>query len=286
MSDDELRKLPPTPLPAVQLSRPSPRLRGKKMSQPNPPTSPAQRPAYWVSPSAMKRTSIPLLNVHRPGDDEDEDEEDATQRLETAVRKISRGSPNLQRSPGGGTVSASVVASTAAVSEPIRLEGLSGLARGYEQYRESLTYYRPTSAEFGEASSDDLSSEWESGASDVEQNNNNLPARPMTPMNHLLHEISSATEEARKRAAAAAAAVETANNQLARIKLEQEARNRKAEDGEKESEAETRARGNDSPPPRKLVLPPPSAQRADQPKRVGIKTRYREMGPSKRLCFN
>ena len=39
--------------------------------------------------------------------------------------------------------------------------GLSGLARGYEQYRESLISLRPAT-EFGEASSDDLSSEWES----------------------------------------------------------------------------------------------------------------------------
>jgi hypothetical protein len=41
--------------------------------------------------------------------------------------------------------------------------GLSGLARGYEQYRESLMSLRPAT-EFGEASSDDLSSEWESSS--------------------------------------------------------------------------------------------------------------------------
>ena len=41
--------------------------------------------------------------------------------------------------------------------------GLSGLAKGYEQYRESLTTLRPTT-EFGEPSSDDLSSEWESSS--------------------------------------------------------------------------------------------------------------------------
>jgi hypothetical protein len=40
---------------------------------------------------------------------------------------------------------------------------LSGLAKGYEQYRESLTQLRPTT-EFGEPSSDDLSSEWESSS--------------------------------------------------------------------------------------------------------------------------
>ena len=41
--------------------------------------------------------------------------------------------------------------------------GLSGLAKGYEQYRESLTSLRPTT-EYGEPSSDDLSSEWESSS--------------------------------------------------------------------------------------------------------------------------
>ena len=43
--------------------------------------------------------------------------------------------------------------------------GLSGLAKGYEQYRESLTFLRPTT-EFGEPSSDDLSSEWDESSNE------------------------------------------------------------------------------------------------------------------------
>ncbi|TRY71835.1 hypothetical protein TCAL_10393 [Tigriopus californicus] len=82
-----------------------------------------------------------------------EDDTDAVKCLESAARKISRGSPS--RSPNRH-------------SSP-RMGGLVGLARGYEQYRESLRYLTPT-VEYGEASSDDLSSEWES--SDVEGNNN------------------------------------------------------------------------------------------------------------------
>ena len=93
---------------------------------------------------------------------EEDEEEDVTKSLETAVRKISRGnSPNpLRSSPNMFSSDLS-----------LRIGGLSGLARGYEQYRESLTFLRPM-VEFGEASSDDLSSEWES-SSDVENNNNN-----------------------------------------------------------------------------------------------------------------
>ena len=64
-----------------------------------------------------------------------------TKSLESAVRKISRGSSPNHLSPE-------------------IYSGLSGLAKGYEQYRESLTFLRPTT-EFGEPSSDDLSSEWD-----------------------------------------------------------------------------------------------------------------------------
>jgi len=71
---------------------------------------------------------------------------EVTQSLESAVRKISRTSPSRGQELGG-----------------IRA-GLAILARGYEQYREGIQLLRPT--EFGEASSDDLSSEWES--SDLE----------------------------------------------------------------------------------------------------------------------
>ena len=71
-----------------------------------------------------------------------------TQSLESAVRKLSRTSPNRNEMTG------------------IRA-GLAILARGYEQYREGIQLLRPT--EFGEASSDDLSSEWESA--DLDNNN-------------------------------------------------------------------------------------------------------------------
>ena len=80
-----------------------------------------------------------------------------TQSLESAVRKLSRTSPNRSEMTG------------------IRA-GLAILARGYEQYREGIQLLRPT--EFGEASSDDLSSEWESA--DLE-NNNHSPASSSSP---------------------------------------------------------------------------------------------------------
>jgi hypothetical protein len=232
------------------------------MSQPNPPTR-SYRP-----PGGRKKTSIPTLKFHSM-----EDSEDATQRLETAVRKISRGSPNPQRPPTVCHV------------------GLDGLARGYEQYRESLTCFRLTT-EFGEASSDDLSSEWESSSSDVEHNNNSIVQRPMTPLlenTTTSNDLGSRTtsEELQKKAMLA---VETANNQLAMSKLKHlEAKVGVVLEADKESvkEEESKATetakrpppplpipgprplpGSESPPPRKLVLPPPSAQRADQPKRV------------------
>ena len=69
-----------------------------------------------------------------------------TQSLESAVRKLSRSSPNRS---GGQDM-------------PGIRAGLAILARGYEQYREGIHLLNPT--EFGEASSDDLSSEWESSA--------------------------------------------------------------------------------------------------------------------------
>jgi len=91
-----------------------------------------------------------------------EDEvDDVTRSLERTVRKISRGG-----SPGRG-----LFGSSAGRYGHYEV-GLSGLARGYEQYRESLLTLRPAT-EYGEASSDDLSSEWDN--SDAE-NNNNAPA--------------------------------------------------------------------------------------------------------------
>ena len=73
-------------------------------------------------------------------------EEDVTKSLESAVRKMSRGSSPNHLSPEF-------------------YSGLSGLAKGYEQYRESLTFLRPTT-EFGEPSSDDLSSEWDESSNE------------------------------------------------------------------------------------------------------------------------
>ena len=243
---------------------------------------------------ASKKTSIPTLKFHTSGDDgggggggersayngvDGADEEDATQRLETAVRKISRGgSPNLQRSPG---------VSSSPTADPFRFEGLSGLARGYEQYRESLTAFRfPVTTEFGEASSDDLSSEWESCSSDLEHNNNSSSnvcsaARPMTPVLEM-------SEEVAKRALET---VENANSQLAaatKFKVAEKAAAVSAvsaaasegSDGEmalgaprKHGEsggggAGAAASRSESPPPRKLALPPAPTHRADQPKRV------------------
>ena len=98
---------------------------------------------------------------------EDEEEEcpepvtcSVTQSLESAVRKLSRTSPNRSEMTG------------------IRA-GLAILARGYEQYREGIQLLRPT--EFGEASSDDLSSEWESA--DMENNNHSpVSSSPATPV--------------------------------------------------------------------------------------------------------
>ncbi len=97
--------------------------------------------------------------------DEEADEESlvtcsVTQSLESAVRKLSRSSPNRsgQDMPG------------------IRA-GLAILARGYEQYREGIHLLNPT--EFGEASSDDLSSEWESSAD--QENNNGSDSCPLSP---------------------------------------------------------------------------------------------------------
>ena len=75
-------------------------------------------------------------------------DEDVTKSLESAVRKMSRGSsPNFS---------------------PEFYSGLSGLAKGYEQYRESLTFLRPTT-EFGEPSSDDLSSEWDENTNETSE---------------------------------------------------------------------------------------------------------------------
>ena len=91
-----------------------------------------------------------------------------TKSLESAVRKISRGSsPNI--GPGAGANQLS----------PEIYSGLSGLAKGYEQYRESLTFLRPTT-EFGEPSSDDLSSEWDENANETSEGEGTLTVVNLT----------------------------------------------------------------------------------------------------------
>ena len=110
----------------------------------------------------IKKHSMPVVPILSLNDAEEDEEEDVTKRLETAVRRISRGSPNRQayggNSPLMGRTSPNRFTCSSQDESPV---GLSGLARGYEQYREWLTTLRPTT-EFGEPSSDDLSSEWES----------------------------------------------------------------------------------------------------------------------------
>ena len=112
----------------------------------------------------LKKHSMPVVPILSLNDADGDDEDDVTKRLETAVRRISRGSPNRQgyagNSPLIGRTSPNRFVCSPQEESPV---GLSGLARGYEQYREWLTTLRPTT-EFGEASSDDLSSEWESSA--------------------------------------------------------------------------------------------------------------------------
>ena len=123
-------------------------------------------------PGRSKKHSLPASNRQVPtlslNFNRHEDVDDITRQLETAVRKMSRGSPNLtspNRLCGTSPCRFSTVGPT--VFTDLTLNGgnrigLSGLARGYEQYRESLMDLRPQSMEFGEASSDDLSSEWDS----------------------------------------------------------------------------------------------------------------------------
>lgn len=121
------------------------------------PKSVPPRPKGAKKKLSLASSPVPVFCFGASPVDDDGDryekETDAVKCLESAARKISRGSPS--RSPNRH-------------SAP-RLGGLVGLARGYEQYRESLRYLTPT-VEYGEASSDDLSSEWES--SDFEGNNN------------------------------------------------------------------------------------------------------------------
>jgi hypothetical protein len=91
-------------------------------------------------------------------DNVDDEVDELTASLERTVRKISR----------GGSPGTSLFCTSPGYDALAKLGGLSGLARGYEQYRESLLTLRPAT-EYGEASSDDLSSEWDN--SDAENNN-------------------------------------------------------------------------------------------------------------------
>ena len=147
----------------------------KKYSSPEPTTfRPGTRNYNYPTSKKLSLsatpTPVPTLHLRHHSMDEETDAEvdRVTQSLETAVRKISRGSPNLLTSPNR---SPNMLTGDLAS----RFAGLSGMARGYEQYRESLVCLRPT-GEYGEASSDDLSSEWES--SDAETNNNNKADTP------------------------------------------------------------------------------------------------------------
>ena len=108
-------------------------------------------------PNILDLATIFLTNKH---------DKDVTKSLESAVRKMSRGnSPLYGNSPTPNSSNNGI--------EPLCISGLSGLAKGYEQYRESLISLRLTT-EYGEASSDDLSSEWENSKDDIsDQSTNN-----------------------------------------------------------------------------------------------------------------
>lgn len=127
----------------------------------------------YRSPGRAKKHSLPANSRPVPtlslnnGDNSSHDD-DVTRQLESAVRKMSRGSPSLQgSSPNRMSRTSPSRFSSSPYLTDLNLSncrmGLSGLARGYEQYRESLMSLRPAT-EFGEASSDDLSSEWESSS--------------------------------------------------------------------------------------------------------------------------
>ncbi len=119
------------------------------------------RPKKYSLPSAA--LLVPSLGFERG--DSDPSVDNITKQLEETVRKISRGSPNgyswIAHYPRYAGTSPANSNNLYLSDLTNKRSGLSVLARGYEQYRESLMDLRP-STEFGEASSDDLSSEWES----------------------------------------------------------------------------------------------------------------------------
>ncbi len=131
---------------------------------------------FFRSPGRAKKHSlpssprlVPTLSLNTCDSHNHVEDNDVTKQLETAVRKMSRGSPNLQgctatnRHSRGSPSRFSTSPYLTELTLHSNRMGLSGLARGYEQYRESLMSLRPAT-EFGEASSDDLSSEWESSS--------------------------------------------------------------------------------------------------------------------------
>ena len=124
----------------------------------------AKKHSLPSSPRLVPTLSLNACDSHHAAEDND-----VTKQLETAVRKMSRGSANLQGCSTTNRHSRNSPSrfSTSPYLPELTLHsnrmGLSGLARGYEQYRESLMALRPAT-EFGEASSDDLSSEWESSS--------------------------------------------------------------------------------------------------------------------------
>ena len=139
----------------------------KKYSHPGiaVPTTTTSSPPRTPRLNPRKKISLPGLNLPVPSV-MSPFENDVTKSLESAVRKMSRGS-----SPLMGTSPNNRVAGTGIFigGTGEQYSGLTGLAKGYEQYRESLLTLHPAT-EFGEPSSDDLSSEWESG-NETEQAN-------------------------------------------------------------------------------------------------------------------
>ena len=145
----------------------------------SPPRTPRISPRKKISLPGLK-LPVPVIYNECPVDPDD-----VTKSLESAVRKMSRGnSPALMgcnsatipiansgtsSSGGGGSTSCgsggttATTTTTGGTNSSETFSGLTGLAKGYEQYRESLSMLHIPS-EYGEPSSDDLSSEWESSS--------------------------------------------------------------------------------------------------------------------------
>ncbi len=150
-------------------------------------------------------------NDENQNNPEEDDVDEVTRSLESAVRKISRGSTTLltSPSPGGRSPCNPPLPGYDGLSSSgfLGVGGLSELARGYEQYRESLTFLHPTT-EYGEASSDDLSSEWDN--SDVESNGNSSSSSSSNNNNNLKLPVSFAV--VRRNATAVSSAASTSKS--------------------------------------------------------------------------